>query len=106
MNRRIFILPGLLLSLTVVAACERKQDATTATTTTSPDSCTVALARGQEWNDRDRAIARAQQDARNAGQTRDALERPGYLYVARARVNNDAGDYTLADMAATCLADT
>lgn len=104
MNRWMFVLPGLLLSLIVVGACERKQEATTATTATTPDSCTVALARGQDWNDRDRAIARAQQEARDSSRTRDALERLGYLYVARARVNNDAGDYTLADMAATCLA--
>ena len=41
--------------------------------------------------------------ARNGAQARDALERLGYLYVARARVSNDAGDYTLADMTAACL---
>jgi tetratricopeptide (TPR) repeat protein len=104
MSRWMFVLPGLLSFLTVVGGCEREQKATTGTNTTSPDSCTVALARGQEWNERDRAIARAQQEARNSARTREALERLGYLYVARARLNNDAGDYTLADMAATCLA--
>jgi tetratricopeptide (TPR) repeat protein len=107
MNRWMFVLPGLLLALSVAWACERNEKATTATTAASPDSCTAALARGQEWNDRDRAIARAQQEARSSGaKTKDALERLGYLYVARARVNNDAGDYTLADMAAACLAAT
>jgi tetratricopeptide (TPR) repeat protein len=45
----------------------------------------------------------AQRQAGASGATRDALERLGYLYVARARAANDPGDYTLADMAASCL---
>jgi tetratricopeptide (TPR) repeat protein len=104
MNRWMFVLAGLLLSLGVNSACEGREKATTATTATSPDACAAALAQGQERNDRDRAIARAQQEARGSARTRDALERLGYLFVARARASNDAGDYTLADMAATCLA--
>ena len=103
MNRRMFVLPGLLFFFVVTSACERKETATPATAAATPDPCTVAFARGQESNDRDRAIARAQQEARGSTKTKEALERLGYLYVARARVNNDAGDYTLADMAATCL---
>ena len=105
MNRWMFVLAGLLLSAGLTAACERREKAITAiTATTIPDSCAAALAHGQEQNDRDRAIARAQQEARSGARTRDALERLGYLFVARARASNDDGDYTLADMAATCLA--
>jgi tetratricopeptide (TPR) repeat protein len=104
MNRWMVVLAGLLFSLGLTLACERKEKAPTATTATSPDACAAALAQGQERDTRDRAIVRAQEEARSGVRTRDALERLGYLFVARARVSNDAGDYTLADMAATCLA--
>lgn len=67
------------------------------------DRCAVALAAGAEAGDPDRAIARAQQDARTATRSRQALERLGYLYVSRARLRSDPGDYTLALAAADCL---
>ena len=52
---------------------------------------------------RDAAISRAQLDAGSPAHDRAALERLGYLYVARARVSNNPGDYTLAEKAAACL---
>ena len=51
----------------------------------------------------DRAIAAAQQDAGSGSQAGHALERLGYLFVARARLSNDPGDYTLAEKTADCL---
>jgi tetratricopeptide (TPR) repeat protein len=45
-------------------------------------------------------IARLQEQARGGD---SALERLGYAYVARARVNGDPGDYKLAEAAASCL---
>ena len=67
------------------------------------DACAAALAPAAGESDRDRAIARAQQDAGKAARARGALERLGYLYIARARVSNDPGDYKLAEKAAGCL---
>jgi tetratricopeptide (TPR) repeat protein len=68
-----------------------------------PDACSVALAAGTEQTDRDRDIAQAQRASREAQHAREALERLGYLYVARARVSNDPGDYKLAEATAACL---
>jgi len=102
----LFVLPELLLSICILSACERPHGSplmTHVTTAVTPDACTVALATGQDHTPRDRAIADAQREARNADRARNALERLGYLYVARARVNSDAGDYTLAQAAADCL---
>ena len=70
---------------------------------TAPDACTVALAAGAGTSDRDREIERAQKDARGASRANEALERLGHLYVGRARVTNDPGDYTLAAATADCL---
>jgi tetratricopeptide (TPR) repeat protein len=67
-----------------------------------PGPCSIALAPGAQASARDRAIARAQDDARGT-QSWPALERLGYLYVARARAANDPGDYKLAEAAAECL---
>jgi tetratricopeptide (TPR) repeat protein len=63
----------------------------------------VAFAPGRDQNDADREIARTQREARSVRRARQAIERLGYLYVARARVSNDAGDYKLAEAAAECL---
>jgi tetratricopeptide (TPR) repeat protein len=76
-----------------------------ATSTAPPDipSCAAALAPGRVVDDRDREIVRAQTDARHDVTARAALERLGYLYVARARVRNDPGDYKLAETTSECL---
>jgi tetratricopeptide (TPR) repeat protein len=103
MNRQIAVSAGLSLSLCFVSACTRPQPKLTAAAAAAPDSCAAALAPGLEQNDRDRDIARVQQEARGTSRANQALERLGYLYVARARVSNDPGDYKLAEMAADCL---
>ena len=69
----------------------------------APDACVAALAPGPQQNDRDRDISRVQEEARGTPHAKQAVERLGYLYVARARVSNDPGDYKLAEMAAGCL---
>lgn len=66
-------------------------------------SCTAALAPGQVADDGDQEIVRAQSEARHGAAARTALERLGFLYIARARARNDAGDYKLAETAAECL---
>ena len=103
MKHSMFVVAVLVVSIGLASACQRRGHATVATTAAMPDSCAAALAAAPERNDRDRAVTRAQEVARGPGRTRDVLERLGYLYVARARVTNDPGDYTLASMTAGCL---
>ena len=103
MKRTTFILSSLFLSAVMTWECGHRTETTVATPATTVDVCAAALAAGPEQNDRDRAITRLQQDARKDHTARSALERLGFAYVARARINNDAGDYKLAEMAAACL---
>jgi tetratricopeptide (TPR) repeat protein len=68
------------------------------------DPCVVALAAAPDSRlEVDRTIARLQDEARQQPRARRAVEQLGYQYVARARVHNDAGAYTLAEKAAECL---
>ena len=103
MKHSMFVVAGLVVSIGLSAACGRRGRAIVATSAATPDSCAAALAPAPEQSDRDRAIARAQLGARGPGETRAALEQLGFLYVARARVANDPGDYTLASLTAGCL---
>lgn len=96
---------ALALSLGFASGCHKLESRTaTASVPVTPGSCQVALAPGQENNDRNRDIARVQGEVRGGTHEKRALGRLGYLYVARARVSNDPGDYTLAEAAAECLA--
>jgi tetratricopeptide (TPR) repeat protein len=103
MKRSIAALAALLLPLVTTSACARRGDATPIADAGPPSACAAALAPGSGTDERDRAIARAQQDARGGTQARAGLERLGYLFVARARAANDPGDYKLAEMTADCL---
>jgi tetratricopeptide (TPR) repeat protein len=103
MKHWTILLTGILLAVGVVSACGRPEKASVAAPAVKLDSCAAALAPGPERTDRDRTIARLQQEAREPARTRSALERLGYGYVARARVSNDPGDYKLAELAAECL---
>jgi tetratricopeptide (TPR) repeat protein len=102
MMRRNLVFACLLVSVLSTAACNRKDAAMAAAPPPVADACTAALAPGGAATEIDRSIAKAQQDARGA-QSGAALERLGYLYVSRARVTNDPGDYTLAERTAACL---
>ncbi len=51
----------------------------------------------------DRDIAALQEDVRHRRAPARAIERLGYYFVARARLSNDAGYYTVAEQAAACL---
>ncbi len=103
MNPQIAVSAVLTSTLCFICACTTPQTKLAASVVSAPDSCAAALAPGLEQNDRDRDTARAQQEARGTSRASQALERLGYLYVARARVSNDPGDYKLAEMAAGCL---
>jgi tetratricopeptide (TPR) repeat protein len=103
MNRSKFALAVLVLCSTAAAGCRRAPDALESQPA-ALDACAAALAPGGEDTAIDHAIEQAQGRARGPARAKDALERLGYLYVARARVAHDAGDYKLAEMAADCLA--
>jgi tetratricopeptide (TPR) repeat protein len=96
---------SLFVTLVALAAvgCHREMSPPTTVAAAVPSSCTIALAPGAQRDDRDREIAQIQDEARGGSRARLAIERLGYLYVARARVRNDAGDYKLAQAAADCL---
>jgi tetratricopeptide (TPR) repeat protein len=111
MKVQMFVCAGLMLALTQALGCQRtatrsataSQPAATISRSVAPDPCVAALAPAAGDKARDAAISRAQLDARSPAHDRAALERLGYLYVARARVSNNPGDYTLAEKAAACL---
>jgi tetratricopeptide (TPR) repeat protein len=86
-----------------VAGCNRTPVTQPAASSPVPSACTIALAPGSQRDDRDREIAHIQDEARGGTRARLAIERLGYLYVARARVRNDAGDYKLAEATADCF---
>jgi tetratricopeptide (TPR) repeat protein len=102
MKRQMFVLAGVILTAATACACNRSSAAAVAPPPAA-NGCSTALAPGAERSDSDREIARVQHDARGGAHARAALERLGYLYVKRARVNNDAGDYKLAEATADCL---
>jgi tetratricopeptide (TPR) repeat protein len=97
---------SLLLTTFIVlvsAGCQRDVSPVAHATPLVPTACTIALAPGSQRDDRDREVARAQDAARGGAHARQSIERLGYLFVARARVRNDAGDYKLAEATADCF---
>jgi tetratricopeptide (TPR) repeat protein len=99
----MFALAVLVLCSTAAAGCRRAADPSEPDRA-QIDACAAALAPGVQGSAIDRAVRQAQVRARERAHPADALERLGYLYVARARVAHDAGDYKLAEMTADCLA--
>jgi tetratricopeptide (TPR) repeat protein len=93
---------AVVMAALSAAGCAGSETAAAPAPATIVASCAAALAPGAERDDRDRAIARLQQQARSPASDA-AIERLGYAFVARARVNGDPGDYTLAEQAAACL---
>jgi tetratricopeptide (TPR) repeat protein len=103
MKRQMSALAGVILTAAATCACNRSSAAAAVAEPPAANGCSTALAPGAERSDSDREIARVQQDARGGAHARAALERLGYVYVKRARINNDAGDYKLAEATADCL---
>jgi tetratricopeptide (TPR) repeat protein len=91
----------LVLVLPFAHACTgRVQRASDARTPPLNRACQVAVA-ADAGNDAD--IARLQRDVREQRAAGHAAEQLGYRYVAKARLSNDAGFYTLAEQTASCL---
>jgi len=85
-----------------VAGCARTASPPP-TDTSESAACHAALAAGSQGHAIDRTIADLQERAKRSPRRREVLEQLGYQFVARARVANDPGDYTLAERVATCI---
>jgi len=63
-------------------------------------ACLVTIAAGAGG---DSEIAKLQEDLREQRAPARAAEQLGYRFISKARLTNDAGFYTVAEQAATCL---
>jgi tetratricopeptide (TPR) repeat protein len=90
----------LALVLPLAQACSRQPDTSARSNSRATRACQVAAA-ASTGSDTD--IARLQQVLRDGSAGARAAERLGYRFVAKARISNDAGFYTLAEQAAACL---
>ncbi len=84
----------------LTGACARNVSHTESAASTGPDRACLVVIAANAGSDPD--IARLQQDLRQRRDAR-AAEHLGYRFVARARLTNDPGDYTVAEQAAACL---
>ena len=99
---KVFWRLAAALTLLVVQACSRTTQ-TTATTAPKPlDVACRATAAANAGSDAE--TPRVQQALRERRAPSLAAEQLGYHFIARARLTNDAGFYTLAEQAALCMA--
>ena len=103
MMRQSLAVGFISLGFVTGSACSRQPPQPAPARVSAPDACAVALAAEQRQGRGAADIERAKSEARSGPRAKAALERLGYLYVSRARVNNDAGDYKLAEATANCL---
>ena len=98
-HRLTFML--IAASTTVLASCGRSIAPQASHRSLSP-SCEAALAPGGTGQPIDRAIGELQGQAKHTLR-RETLELLGYRFIAKARVANDPGAYTLVERVATCI---
>lgn len=93
-------IPALALLL-LVSGCSRWSRVSKSSQ--GPDPCRIVLT-PQEGSDRlQPQIARAQEQAERLPNPIPALERLGWLFVAKSRVTSDPGYYKLAEQCAECI---
>jgi tetratricopeptide (TPR) repeat protein len=91
----------VVLALLFAQACNQSRPKTAAASAPMLSrACQVAVAADAG---RDETIAKLQGDLRERRSPAGAAEQLGYRYVAKARLSNDAGFYTLAEQTAACL---
>jgi tetratricopeptide (TPR) repeat protein len=88
----------VLTMLFLTQACRRNDPV--ATNSVQNRACVVTIAAGSGG---DSEIARLQEDLREQRAPARAAEQLGYRFISKARLTNDAGFYTVAEQAATCL---
>lgn len=100
---RVRTAPLGLLLLPFLAACGGAEGRTA--TTNPTNACTLALAPQPGASSEDAEISRTQERLRQAVDP-SALNRLGWMYVAKARLSYDPGYYKLAEQTALCLETT
>jgi tetratricopeptide (TPR) repeat protein len=96
---KVFWSVAVAISLPLVHGCSRSSHVTGAANSLNI-ACRVATA-ASAGNDTD--ISTLQQRLRAQQEPARAAEQLGYRFIAKARVSNDAGFYTLAEQAALCM---
>ena len=100
----VWSLATLALVLPFAGACSRTFPQTEPVPQSEPPvvdrACLVAIA-ADPGGDHD--IAALQENLRAHRDAARAAEHLGYRFIARARLSNDTGDYTVAEQAAACL---
>jgi tetratricopeptide (TPR) repeat protein len=99
---KVFWPVSAALTLLVVQACSRITQNTDPAASKALDVACRAAAAVDAGSDPD--IPRLQQALRGERPRSVAAEQLGYRFIARARLTNDAGFYTLAEQAARCMA--
>jgi tetratricopeptide (TPR) repeat protein len=99
---KVFWLFAVALAVPFVQACSRTTQTATTTESKPLDVACRAAAAASAGSDTD--IPRLQQALRERRVPALAAEQLGYRFIARARLTNDAGFYTLAEQAALCMA--
>ena len=99
---KVFWSVAVALTLPFVQACSRTTRTAAATATKPLDVACRAAVSANAGSDTD--IPRLQQALRDHRAPSLAAEQLGYRFIARARLTNDAGFYTLAEQAALCMA--
>src|SRR5262245_49728050 len=99
---KLFWSIAVALTLPLVQACSRTTETAARTESAPLDAACRAAAAASAAGDTD--IPRLQQALRDQRAPSLAAEQLGYRFIARARLTNDAGFYTLAEQAALCMA--
>jgi tetratricopeptide (TPR) repeat protein len=98
---KVFWSFAIALALPLTQACSRSgQIAPHADSKPLTLACRVAVA-AAAGNDTE--ISKLQQALRDKGAPSRAAEQLGYRFIAKARLSNDAGFYTIAEQAALCM---
>jgi tetratricopeptide (TPR) repeat protein len=98
---KVFWSAPVVLALLLSQACNGTQQTTsTASASTLSRACQVSVA-ADAGNDA--TMAKLQSDLRERRAPARAAEQLGYRYIAKARLSNDAGFYTIAEQSAACL---
>jgi tetratricopeptide (TPR) repeat protein len=91
---------SMVLLLPFTQACSRTAPTADAGSARLDRACVVAAAANAGG---DAAMAKLQRDLRERRIPARAAEQLGYRFIAKARLSNDAGFYTMAEQAAACI---
>jgi tetratricopeptide (TPR) repeat protein len=107
MNKSILLCASLALSWCLLAftGCGAARASRSGAAVAAP-ACSIALTPYTGEGRLDGEIARLQMESRRARDPKRSLEKLGWSYVEKARLNNDPGSYRLAEQCALCIEST